>query len=245
MPPRAGLRVRLLLDDNNNRRARCHARGADAHPNIEVRPFNPFPVPPPAPHRLSHRLPASSTSACTQVVHRRQPPRSSAAATLATNTSVRRRKWSSSTSDVLALGPVVRECRTTSTLLGQRLVLIPPTGCCRRPIGVDRRARRRGRAHRERSGGRGLRAALRRVALRRRADRWRAGLEWAVTRSSATIPPRGSAGSAQRPAAGELAQIIGASGPHVELVSAYFVPTAAGVDAFAALAKARRERYGC
>ena len=51
-----GVRVRLLLDDNNTSGLDATLALLDAHPNIEVRLFNPFAMRARAPARLPDRL---------------------------------------------------------------------------------------------------------------------------------------------------------------------------------------------
>ena len=105
-----GVRVRLLLDDNNTTGLDSILSMLDAHPNIEVRLFNPFM------HRtlsragISDRLLHASTGACTTS---RSPSttrsRSSAGATWATSTSTPARAVLFVDLDAMAIGPVVSD----------------------------------------------------------------------------------------------------------------------------------------
>ena len=68
-----GVRVRLLLDDINTGGLDPTLAALDAHPNIEVRLYNPFVQRERARARLPDRLLAREPAHAQQVVHRRQP----------------------------------------------------------------------------------------------------------------------------------------------------------------------------
>lgn len=67
-----GVRVRLLLDDNNTNGMDDLLLALDNHPNIEVRLFNPF-ISEMACTRLYCRLPTAQPPDAQQIVYRRQP----------------------------------------------------------------------------------------------------------------------------------------------------------------------------
>ena len=94
-----GVRVRLLLDDMNTAGLDPTLAALDAHPNIEVRLYNPF-VQREHPHaQFRDRLHAREPAHAQQVVHRRQPgERRRADATSATSTSAPAAASSSPTS---------------------------------------------------------------------------------------------------------------------------------------------------
>jgi putative cardiolipin synthase len=94
-----GVRVRLLLDDNNTAGLDPLLAALDSHPNIEVRLFNPFVIRSQRWigyvtdfFRLNRRMHDKSFTADNQATIRRQ---SLADATSGTNTSVRRMAWCS------------------------------------------------------------------------------------------------------------------------------------------------------
>ena len=113
------MRVRLLLDDINTAGLDPTLAALDAHPNIEVRLFNPFASRDARVARLPDRLRAREPAHAQQVVHRRQPGRrSSAGATSATSTSAPAATSLFADLDVLAIGPVVRDVSRSSTATG-------------------------------------------------------------------------------------------------------------------------------
>ena len=65
-----GVRVRLLLDDNNTSGLDTTLAALDSHPNIEVRLFNPFAIRWPRDARVSHRLLSPEQTHAQQIVHR-------------------------------------------------------------------------------------------------------------------------------------------------------------------------------
>jgi len=234
-----GVRVRLLLDDNNTAGLDATLAALDAHPNIEVRLFNPFPVRRPRLigyltdfPRLNQRMHNKSFTADNQ-------------ATIVGGRNVGDEYFGATAEvefvdlDVLAVGPVVREVSddfdrywaSASSYPADRL--LPPAD----PASIDALGAADARIGNDPAAAAYVRA-LRESPFVGELIAGRAGLEWAATRLVSDDPAKGlgrAAPNGQLPE--KLAQIIGASATHVELVSAYFVPTAAGVDAFAALAK--------
>jgi putative cardiolipin synthase len=80
--------------------------------------------------------------------------------------------------------------------------------------------------------------ALRNSSFVRELIEGRLALEWAATRMVSDDPAKGLGLAAPETLVSQkLKDIIGESATAVELVSAYFVPTAAGVEAFVALAE--------
>ena len=235
-----GVRVRLLLDDNNTAGLDDVLAALDAHPNIEVRLFNPFAHARLARAGLSDRLLAPQPAHAQQVVHRRQPGRrSSAAATSATNTSAPAGDVLFVDLDVLAVGPVVREVSqdfdrywASASAYPARRVL-PPAGA-----GRARAARGSAAPTRARSGRRYL-DALAQLALRARAAGAPAAVRVGADAHGQRRPGQG-ARTRERPTTSCGPGSSGSSATptrELELVSPYFVPDAAGVDYFAALAR--------
>ena len=234
-----GVRVRVMVDDIDARAKHDVFLVADLHPNIEVRLFNPFPVRRPRLigyltdfPRLNQRMHNKSFTADNQ-------------ATIVGGRNVGDEYFGATAEvefvdlDVLAVGPVVREVSddfdrywaSASSYPADRL--LPPAD----PASIDALGAADARIGNDPAAAAYVRA-LRESPFVGELIAGRAGLEWAATRLVSDDPAKGlgrAAPNGQLPE--KLAQIIGASATHVELVSAYFVPTAAGVDAFAALAK--------
>jgi putative cardiolipin synthase len=130
-----GVRVRLLLDDNNTSGLDAKLAALDAHPNIEVRLFNPFVY---RHLRLLGYL--TDFSRLNRRMHNRSPRtarrRSSAGATSATSISMPRTACCSRISTSWPSGRSPTRWAATSTGTGRR---IPPTrsiACCQPPIRI-------------------------------------------------------------------------------------------------------------
>lgn len=233
-----GVRVRLLLDDNGSAGLDGELAALDAHPNIEIRLFNPFVVRNPKwlgyltdfP-RANRRMHNKSFTADNQ-------------ATIIGGRNVGDEYFGADAEvlfadlDVFAVGPVVRTVSGDFDRYWASGSSYPVAQILPRPDrqGLGQLAARAERATRD------PRASAY-VNVVRRTDFFRALLdgkldfEWAETRMVSDDPRKGL-GKAQ--AKGlltyQLAEIIGEPEQDVALVSSYFVPTAAGVAAFVEIA---------
>jgi putative cardiolipin synthase len=233
-----GVRVRLLLDDNNTSGLDATLAALDAHPNIEVRLFNPFVIRQPRAigyltdfFRLNRRMHNKSLTADNQ-------------ATIIGGRNVGDEYFGATEGvlfvdlDVMAVGPVVGEVSrdfdrywaSDSSYPVDRL--LPPAD----PDAISELASTASLIGRDPAAAAYM-SALRDSSFVRELLEDRLPLEWAATRMVSDDPAKGlgqAASNALLPH--KLKEILGVPGKEVELVSAYFVPGADGVDAFAAMA---------
>ena len=231
-----GVRVRLLLDDHGSRGIDQTLAALDAHPRIEVRLFNPI-VPRKA--RMIGYLADFSRA------NRRMHNKSFTADNQATIIGGRNigDEYFGATDgvlfadlDVLAVGPVVEDVsadfdRYWSSGSAYPVEHLLPGAA------AERRAQPAGATRRLEDDPAAL-DYLRRVRQSSFAADLlenRLAMEWAPVRMVSDDPAKalgesGPAGNLSH----ELSQIIGEPREKIDLVSAYFVPTAAGVEAFAA-----------
>src|SRR4051812_10989667 len=234
-----GVRVRLLLDDNNTSGLDATLAALEAHPNIEVRLFNPFPT---------RRLRALAYLTDFSRLNRRMHNKSFTAdnqATIVGGRNVGDEYFGASTEsamfvdlDVLAVGPAVRQVSddfdrywaSDSSYPVDRLLA---------PVDATQKAELEAagaRMEREPASAAYL-AAVRESPFVRRLMERQLELEWAATRMVSDDPAKGLGGGAPETAvSSKLRMIVGEPGADVQLVSAYFVPTEAGVASFSALA---------
>ena len=133
-----GVRVRLLLDDANTGGLDPMLAALDAHPNIELRLFNPFANRRLPGRRLRRRFLAREPPHAQQVLHRRQPGGDRRRPQHRRRVLRRQHGVGFQDLDVMAVGPVVREVsQRVRPVLEQRLRL---SG--RQPAGAGRRRRR-------------------------------------------------------------------------------------------------------
>ena len=234
-----GVRVRLLLDDNNTSGLDTALAALDAHPNIEVRLFNPLGIR--RPRFLSYLVDFSR-------LNRRMHNKSFTAdnqATIIGGRNVGDEYFGATDGilfvdlDVLAVGPVVTEVSDSFDAYWNSNSAYP----------VDHLLPRATTAQLAE-----LASALasRRAALRPSSTRVLCGapnlsvtsfretstLEWAPTRMISDDPAKGLGLAAPETLLPEkLKQTLGEPATRLDLVSAYFVPAAAGVDWFTGLAK--------
>lgn len=231
-----GVRVRLLLDDNGVAGLDAGLAALDAHPNIEVRLFNPFVVR--NPKWLGYLTDFSR-------VNRRMHNKSFTAdnqATIIGGRNVGDEYFGATEGvlfadlDVFAVGPVVSAVSSDFDRYWASDSSYPAAQILPRldRKGLDQLAARVERVTRD------PRASAY-VNAMRRTDFFRALLdgeldfEWADTRMVSDDPRKGL-GKAKGLLTYQLAEIIGAPKQEVALVSSYFVPTAVGVDAFVEMA---------
>jgi putative cardiolipin synthase len=234
-----GVRVRLLLDDNNTSGLDTTLAALDSHPNIEVRLFNPFVIRRPRVigyitdfFRLNRRMHNKSFTADSQ-------------ATIIGGRNVGDEYFGATEGvlfvdlDVMAVGPVVNEVSkdfdrywaSESSYPVDRL--LPPAD----PALIAEIASTALLTERDPAAAAYVNA-LRRSSFVHELIEGKLALEWAATRMVSDDPAKGLGLAAPEALMSQkLRNIIGESATEVELVSAYFVPTAAGVEAFVALAE--------
>ncbi len=233
-----GVRVRLLLDDNVTSGLDSTLAALDSHPNIEIRLFNPLAVRYPRWinyvvdfFRLNRRMHNKSFTADNQ-------------ATIIGGRNIGDEYFGAAEGllfvdlDAMAVGPVVTEVSndfdrywaSASSYPVDRL--LPPVDA-RESAGLASAA----------SSIEGAPTAaayvnaLRNSSFVRELLQGRLALEWAPARMISDDPSKGLGQAAPKALLPQrLRQIIGDSATQMDLIAAYFVPTAAGVEALAALA---------
>ncbi|MBO4120666.1 phospholipase D family protein [Cupriavidus gilardii] len=234
-----GVRVRLLLDDNGISGLDETLAALDAHPNIEVRLFNPFVVRSPKFlgyltdfRRLNRRMHNKSFTVDGQ-------------ATIVGGRNIGDEYFGAtdgvlfSDLDVLAVGPIAADVErdfdrywaSASAYPVDRIVL---------PVSVDRLeqlAREAATAERDPAAMAYMKALQALPAYRRILDA-SLSFEWAATRIVSDDPAK-VLGKAPRNKliVHQLIDTIGAPTRELDLVSPYFVPTEAGTQAFGDLAR--------
>ncbi|HTN66176.1 MAG TPA: phospholipase D family protein, partial [Burkholderiaceae bacterium] len=234
-----GVRVRLLLDDNNTGGLDSVLAALDAHPNIEVRLFNPFRIRRWRAlgyltdfARLNRRMHNKSFTADDQVA-------------IIGGRNVGDEYFGAGQDvlfvdlDVLAIGPVVKDVsrdfesywNSASSYPAQRVLpgadpaAMPALAAAASRIAVDPTARAYIDALAEQPFVRDLLAH-------------RLPFEWAATTMVSDDPAKGLGRAAQDELlVARLRRILKMPARELELVSPYFVPGAAGVEYFAALAR--------
>lgn len=233
-----GVRVRLLLDDNNTAGLDSILAVLDKHPNIEVRLFNPFV------HRrwryvdyltdfrrLNRRMHNKSITADNQ-------------ATIIGGRNVGDEYFDAGQAplfvdlDVLAIGPVVNDVSSdfdrywasASSYPADRVLQAVTPATIARVTAAASRVRRDPAAQ-------AYIQALARQPFVRDLLAGQLPFEWAVTRMVSDDPAKGLGSVGDDGLLTErLKRAIGAPASELELVSPYFVPGSEGVKAFAALA---------
>ena len=235
-----GVRVRLLLDDNNTFGMDGVLAALDSHPAIEIRLFNPFVLRGARWlgyltdfSRLNRRMHSKSFTADNQ-------------ATIVGGRNVGDEYFDAapegelvfSDLDVLAVGPIVREVSSEfdhywasgSAYPASRV--LPPAD----PRGLGALRERAARTKHDPAAAEYTRAALESPFVAQLLE-GRLSLEWAPTTMVSDDPAKGLG---QAPPDGlitsEMRRAIGDPQSSLDLVSPYFVPAAAGTKAFAALA---------
>lgn len=234
-----GVRVRLLLDDNNTAGLDPVLAALDAHPNIEVRLFNPFALRSPRWlgyltdfRRANRRMHNKSYTADNQV-------------TIIGGRNVGDEYFGAtggvlfSDLDVMAAGPVVRAVSGDFDLYWQSLssypvaLLLPPAD----PRALaDLAAQREALAQQQAMAD--YNRALRESPFVRDLSQARLQLEWAPTRMVSDDPAKGlGRAPPDSLVRDKLKAIIGEPAARVSLVSPYFVPSDSGVAIFTDLAR--------
>lgn len=234
-----GVRVRLLLDDNNTSGLDPTLRALDAHPLIEVRLFNPFLVRSPRVFgflsdfsRLNRRMHNKSFTADSQ-------------ATIVGGRNIGDEYFGAGDGvlfadlDVIAVGPVVTEVssdfdRYWASESSYPVGLLLPAAD---PEQLTRLATSASLVERSPAAASYVQA-IRESNFIGQMLEGSLTFQWSPTRLVSDDPAKGL-GRAEPEALlpFQLHEIIGVPRSDVELVSPYFVPTQAGVEAFVALAQ--------
>jgi len=234
-----GVRVRLLLDDNNTSGLDTTLAALDSHPNIEVRLFNPFVI---------RKLRALGYLTDFQRLNRRMHNKSFTAdnqATIVGGRNVGDEYFGATHGvlfadlDLLAVGPVVYEVSSAfdrywaSGSSYPAEWLLPPVG----PARIDEVASA-ARQVTQGSAATAYTSALRDSSIVQELVKGTLELEWVSMRVVSDDPAKGLDLAAQKDLViHQLNRILGEPAKELELVSPYFVPTAAGVVWFTALAR--------
>ena len=232
-----GVRVRLLLDDNNTTGLDPVLAALDAHPNIEVRLFNPFALRSPRwlgyltdfrrANRRMHNKSFTADNQVTIVGGRNVGDEYFGAASGLLFTDL----------DVMAAGPVVRAVSDDFDLYWRSLSSYPvslllPGGdpaALAAPVAEEAAQQEAVKVYT---------AALRESPFVQELTQARLPLEWAVTRMVSDDPAKGLGQAAPDSLVRDkLRAIIGDPVSRVSLVSPYFVPSDDSMDMFTDLAE--------
>jgi putative cardiolipin synthase len=234
-----GVRVRLLLDDNNTSGLDTILAMLDSHPNIEVRLFNPF---------VTRRLRAFGYLTDFARLNRRMHNKSFTADNQATVVGGRNvgDEYFGATDDVLfadldvlAVGPVVNEVSSAFELYWSSASSRPAA----RVLPAARSATREELASAARrietsAEAEAYTQAVRNSTLVQALAHGTLEMEWAVAHAYSDDPAKGLG---KAPPAGlltsQLEQVLGPAATDFELISPYFVPTGAGVAWFKDMAR--------
>jgi putative cardiolipin synthase len=234
-----GVRVRLLLDDNNTSGLDPSLAALDAHRNVEVRLFNPFVV---------RKVRALGYLADFSRVNRRMHNKSFTAdnqATIVGGRNVGDEYFGATDGvlftdvDVLAAGPVVREVSTQfdrywasdSAYPLERLV--PPAG----PDAAAELVANVARVRNDPAAAAYVKALRESAFFRDFVDR-QLPLEWATTQTISDDPGKALGRAAPEDLLPQkMKSIFGAPRSAVDLISPYFVPADAGEALFAGWAR--------
>ncbi len=233
-----GVRVRLLLDDNNTAGLDPTLAALNAHPHIEVRLFNPF---------VHRKLRAIGYLTDFSRANRRMHNKSFTVDNQVTIIGGRNigDEYFGATDDVLfadldvmAVGPVVNDVsrdfdRYWASQSAYPVDRLLPAAD---PAQIAELAVAAAQVENDPAAVAYVNA-LRSSLFVQELVQGRLAFEWAATRMVSDDPAKGlGLAEAESFLPRKLKQIIGDPLAEVSLVSPYFVPTAAGVDAFAALA---------
>lgn len=234
-----GVRVRLLLDDNNTAGLDPALAALDSHPNIAVRLFNPFVV-----RRIRTFGFLTDFSRANRRMHNKSFTADSQV-TIVGGRNVGDEYFGAAGGvlfadlDVMAVGPVVTEVakdfdrywNSNSSYPAERV--LPPAGAiAKEQLSPAAFQRARG------AGAVAYTSAMRRSALIPDLMKGELALEWAVARMVSDDPAKGL--GLARPGTlifDQLKATMGEPVAELNLVSPYFVPTDAGADALVAMAR--------
>ncbi len=234
-----GVRVRLLLDDNNTAGLDPVLAALNSHPNIEVRLFNPF---------MTRKFRWIGYLTDFGRLNRRMHNKSFTIDNQATVIGGRNvgDEYFGATEgvlfadlDVLAIGPVVqavsddfdRYWASGSSYPAERI--LPAVG-----DDVPRQLAEKARAIEQHPIAANYMSALQRSNFVQEMRQGGVNFEWAEARLVSDDPAKGlGRAKPEKLLTARLAEILERPQTDVELVSPYFVPTAAGVKAFADIAQ--------
>jgi putative cardiolipin synthase len=234
-----GVRVRLLLDDNNTSGLDPVLAALDGHPNIEVRLFNPFV--PRAPRWLGYLTDFSRAN-------RRMHNKSFTADNQVTIVGGRNvgDEYFGATSgvlftdvDVMAAGPVVRDVSDSfdqywrsQSSYPARLLLPPGDAGVLAGLATERQAMM------EQEATNAYTRALRESPFVHELMEARLPVVWAPTRMVSDDPAKGLGLASQMSLVREMLKVIvGEPSSRISLVSPYFVPSVEAVDMFSSWAE--------
>jgi putative cardiolipin synthase len=234
-----GVRVRLLLDDNNTSGLDTILAALDSHPNIQIRLFNPFVIRKPRAlgyltdfARLNRRMHNKSFTADNQ-------------ATIIGGRNVGDEYFGATDGvlfmdlDVLAVGPVVQEVSDSFDRYWASASSYPVEGLLP-SVSPGRIADVAAAALRieRRPAAVAYTSAVRESTFVHDLIQGALEMEWAVTHMVSDDPAKGlGLAASEGLVIHELKRALGDPVTELELVSPYFVPTAAGVAWFEALAR--------
>ena len=232
-----GVRVRLLLDDNNTKGLDPTLAALDAHPNVEVRLFNPFP-------NRSNRILGYATDFGR--LNRRMHNKSFTAdgvATIVGGRNVGDEYFAAGEGigfldlDVIAIGAVVPEVAKSFDAYWSSQSAYPVDRIVPAAAPGDLEAlAARGRETLESAAGAAYFESVRQTEFVRRV--LKGELEWDWSRAHLVVDdPAKGLNRAQRKdyLTSSLEHVVGPAQREVHVVSPYFVPMKEGVEAFAAL----------
>lgn len=233
-----GVRVRLLLDDNNTSGLDPILAALDSHPNIEVRLFNPFVIRRPRLgyltdfFRANRRMHNKSFSADNQ-------------ATIIGGRNVGDEYFGATEGvlfvdlDVLAIGPIVNEVSADFDRYWNSASAYPVDKLLN-PASSQQLGELTARAKRVEESPRAATytAALRDSAFLQELIDKKLEFEWAPVHMVSDDPGKGLGRATKEELFPQrLKEVVGQPTRELELVSAYFVPTDDGVKSFVALAE--------
>jgi putative cardiolipin synthase len=234
-----GVRVRLLLDDNNTAGLDPTLAMLAAEPNIEVRLFNPFALRRPRLigyltdfARLNRRMHNKSFTADGQ-------------ATIIGGRNVGDEYFDAAGDvlfadlDVLAVGPVVQSVSADFDRYWNSASAYPLNLIVAAPDAIAAAAaKREASAIANAPAAQAYQAAVRKSTFVAELAARRLPLEWAATRLVSDDPAKALDRAAPASRVGpQLKQLIGEPTRQLDLVSPYFVPGESGTDAFSAMAR--------
>jgi len=233
-----GVQVRLLLDDNNTAGLDSRPRRRSTRtPNIAVRLFQSVQGPALAPARLSHGLqapqPADATTSRSAPTVKSPSSVGATSATSYFDAGQGGAPWFVDL-DVLAIGPVVSDVSRDFDRYWASASSIPPRACY--PVPPQHRSPGWQPTLRGSSTTRTPRPTERRFARSsfvRDLLGHRLTFDWAGTRMLSDDPAKGLGGHRRTPCCGTgFKEILRAPMQELRLVSPYFVPGSAGVEAW-------------
>jgi len=228
-----GVRVRLLLDDHGTAGLDPVLAALDAHPNIEVRLFNPFTLRRPKMlgyltdfARLNRRMHNKAFIADNQVA-------------IIGGRNVGDEYFGAtdgvlfSDLDLLAVGQVVGDASADFDRYWASESSYPASGLLAPPGAGPLGALHQSASRLERDpAARAYVDALRELPFIRQLLSQQLAFEWAPTRMASDDPAKALGVADAVTLSQQLHDILGQPASHLELVSPYFVPTAEGVEAF-------------